>query len=145
MIKTLSNSLLNMFAKNLDLLSYSSARGLLHARTRRVSRPRAVRCCELLPCLLVPCCCCLLLSCWRAAELRAAAAAACCCPAELRAAAAALLSCMLLLPAAALLSCVLLSCCRAAVLFSSKNFQDFPSYRILRHMYDALNIHENKN
>ena len=100
MIKILYNSLLNMFAKNLDLLSFSSARALLHARTRRVSRPRAVRCCglpphaDLLPCMLLPCCwraaaalllacCCLLLSCWPAAELRAAAA---------------LLSCVLLLP-----------------------------------------------
>jgi len=27
----------------------------------------------------------------------------------------------------------------------SKKFQDFPSYRILRHMYGALNINENQN
>jgi len=41
MKKTLSNSLLNMFAKNLELPSTWSARGLLHARTHRAS-PRAV-------------------------------------------------------------------------------------------------------
>jgi len=26
-----------------------------------------------------------------------------------------------------------------------KSFQDFPSHQILRHMYEALNIDENKN
>ena len=42
MKKTLSNSLLNIFAKNLELPSTSSARVLLHARTPSRISPRAV-------------------------------------------------------------------------------------------------------